>query len=157
AVLRRDALMQIGIARYVVELEDRLRRALTSADTLLTRAAGRLDPHDTTTNAALSEMRSAVAEARSALARRGPIQEITCQFQRRAEDIAQAVVAADLAGIRAELADIPGVDAADLDLSLADDLDDDQSMHALTSREMSPLAAIEAVRGLLMAVDVDRG
>jgi cellulose synthase (UDP-forming) len=149
--------MQIGIARYVVELEDRLRRALTSADTLLTRATRRLDPHDATTSTALSEMRTAIADARAALARREPIQEITWQFQRRAQDLAQAIVAADLARIRAELADIPGIDADDLDLSLAAGLDDDQSMHALTSREMSPLAAIEAVRGLLMAVDVDRG
>jgi cellulose synthase (UDP-forming) len=157
AVLRRDALMQIGIARYVVELEDRLKRALASADTLLSRAARRLDPHDATTSTSLSDMRATVAEARSALARREPIQEITWQFQRRAQAIGRGIVAADLARIRAELADIPGIDAADLDLSMADDLDDQESLRALTSREMSPLAAIEAVRGLLMAVDVDRG
>jgi cellulose synthase (UDP-forming) len=157
AVLRREALMQIGIARYVMELEGRLRRALAGADTLLTRAARQLDPHDTATSAALRDLRAGVADARAALGRREPIQEITWQFQRRAEHIAQDIVAADLARIRAELGDIPGIDPSDLDLGLADELDDAQSVHTLTSREMSPLAAIEAVRGLLLAVDVDRG
>jgi cellulose synthase (UDP-forming) len=157
AVLRREALMQVGIARYVVELEDRLRRALDSADALLRRAAKRLDPRETTTSTALRDMRTTVADAREALARGEPIQEITWRFQRRAQDIAEGIVAADLARIRAELADIPGIDVADLDLSLADDLDDAESLRALTSREMSPLAAIETVRGLLLAVDVDRG
>jgi cellulose synthase (UDP-forming) len=157
AVLRREALMQIGIARYVVELEERLRRALAGADTLLTRAARQLDPHDTATSIALRELRTAVADAQTALGRREPVQEITWQFQRRAEHIAQDMVAADLGRIRAELADIPGIDPVDLGISLADDLDDAQSLHTLTSREMSPLAAIEAVRGLLLAVDVDRG
>jgi cellulose synthase (UDP-forming) len=156
AVLRREALMQVGIARYVVELEGRVRRALGGADTLLTRAARQLDPHDTPTSSALSDLRTAVADARSALARREPIQEITWQFQRRAEHISRGIVAADLGRIRAELAGIPGVDADDLEVSLADDLDDAQSLRELTSREMSPLAAIEAVRGLLLAVDVDR-
>jgi cellulose synthase (UDP-forming) len=156
AVLRREALMQIGIARYVVELEDRLRRALAGADTLLMRAARRLDPDDTSTRTALREVRTAVADAQAALARREPIQDITWRFQRRTQDIGQGLVTADLARIRAELADIPELDGADLDLGLADDLDDEQSLRALTSREMSPLAAIEATRGLLLAVDVDR-
>jgi cellulose synthase (UDP-forming) len=157
AVLRREALMQVGLARYVVELEARVRRALDGADTLLTRAAQRLDPHDSATRTALGDLRTAVADARVALRRRDPIQEITWQFQRRAQAIAQSIVAADLARIRAELADVPGVDPAELDLSLADELDDDHSLRGLTTREMSPLAAIEAVRGLLLAVDVDRG
>jgi cellulose synthase (UDP-forming) len=157
AVLRREALMQVGIVRYVVELERRLRRVLTSADQMLARAGRRLDPDDTATSRAVVEMRTIVAEARAAHARGEPIQHITWRFQRRAQAVAQSIVAADLGRIRAELATIPGIDAADFDLSLADGLDDEQTLRALTTRETSPLAAIEAVRGLLLAVDVDRG
>jgi cellulose synthase (UDP-forming) len=156
AVLRREALMQLGVSRYVVELDQRLQRALAGADTMLTRAAGQLDPGDQATRAALGEMRTNVAEARTAHGRGEPIQDITWRFQRRAQEIGNGIVAADLGRIRAELATIPGVDGEDLDLSLAEDLEDDAALHALTQREMSPLAAIEAVRGLLLAVDVDR-
>ncbi|MBV9174721.1 MAG: glycosyltransferase [Chloroflexi bacterium] len=156
AVLRREALMQLGISRYVVELEQHLRRALTSADGLLRRAARNVDPADAVTRTAVAEMRSVVKEARAAHARKEPIQDITWSFQRRAQAVAQRMVAADLGRIRTELASIPGIDVSDVDLGMTAALDDDQVLHTLTTREMSPLAAIETVRGLLLAVDVDR-
>jgi cellulose synthase (UDP-forming) len=71
--------------------------------------------------------------------------------------VSSGVVASDLARIRAELDSIPGLDASDLETGLADALDDQQTLDRLAHRETSPLAAIEAVRGLLLAVDVDRG
>jgi cellulose synthase len=85
-----------------------------------------------------------------------PIQEITWEFQRRARDVARLLVSQDLLNIQAELADIPGLDVADLEGSLAGVLEDDAALGVLAGRTASPLAAIETVRALLLAVDLDR-
>jgi cellulose synthase (UDP-forming) len=158
AVLRREALMQLGLTRYTVELELRVRRALRAADRLLRRAAGGLGPaHGGRARAALVSLRRAVRDGREALRRGEPIQEVTWAFQERARAVSRMLVADDLARIRAELADVPGIDPAHLEASLAETLDDEAALETLAGREASPLAALEAVRGLLVAVDVDRG
>jgi cellulose synthase (UDP-forming) len=51
---------------------------------------------------------------------------------------------------------VAGLDA-DIDTRLAAVLDDPEQLRMLVQRESSPLAAIGAVRGLLLAVDLDRG
>ncbi len=179
AVLRREALMQIGITRYVVELEQRVRLALRTADrilrdverhvgrrsqpvyglvqqTLLRRSDPPLAPEAVRTREALGELRTAVQQARQSLRMGTPIQEVTWEFQRRAQAVSRLLVSDDLARIRAELADVPDVDVADLEGSLAYVLADEEALATLASREASPLAAIETVRTLLLAVDVDR-
>jgi cellulose synthase (UDP-forming) len=82
---------------------------------------------------------------------------VTWGFQRRVAEASRLLVSEDLARIRAELADIPGLDPADLESNLSAALDDEETLTALTGRITSPLAAIETVRNLLLAVDVDRG
>ena len=157
AVLRREALMQLGIAYYVRELEWRVRRALSTADRVLRTAERQLTPAaGEHASAALRELRVAVADARRDLRMRAPIQDVTWTFQRRAEGVSRLLVADDLARIRAELADIPGLDVADLEDTFAGVLDDEEVLADLAGRAASPLAAIGAVRSLLFAVDVDR-
>ncbi|MGN6810915.1 MAG: glycosyltransferase, partial [Thermomicrobiales bacterium] len=157
AVLRREALMQTGIAYYVQDLEFRVRRALRTAGRLL-RAAER----DTAAGeaerarAGLRELREAVQEARRQLRAKAPIQEITWEFQRRSEQVSRFLVADDLARIRAELATIPGLEDTELDAGLAAVAEDDAALSALAGRASSPLVALAAVRGLLLEVDVDR-
>jgi cellulose synthase (UDP-forming) len=157
AVLRREALMQLGVTRYVVELERRVRRALGTSSFVLDRADRQLAADDTVPHGAIAELRQIIREASDGLRKRQPIQDVTWIFQRRAEEVARRMVASDLTQIRAQLASISGADGVDLESSLADALDDEATLHQLTSREASPLAAIEEVRGLLMAVDLDRG
>jgi cellulose synthase (UDP-forming) len=157
AVLRREALMQMGIIRYVVELEQRVKRALSTADRALSQAARQVSADDVAIRQALDELRQIVTTAREALRRREPIQDVTWTFQRRAREVASGIVAADLTRIKSELSSIPGIDVSDLDAGFADALDDQQALDALATRETSPLAAIEAVRGLLLSVDLDRG
>jgi cellulose synthase (UDP-forming) len=82
---------------------------------------------------------------------------VTWTFQQRAREVGSGIVASDLARIQSELSSIPGIDVSEVDASFAEMLDDEQTLHLLAHRETSPLAAIEAVRGLLLAVDVDRG
>jgi cellulose synthase (UDP-forming) len=97
-----------------------------------------------------------VREARQALRRGEPIQEVTWAFQRRAEAVSRLLVEEDLREIRAELAEIPGLDVPDLDLGLATVLQDEDTLQSLSGRSNSPLAAVAAVRALLLWVDLDR-
>ena len=157
AVLRREALMQMGIRRYTWELEGRVRRALSTAEKLLARAERDIRPAEREhTGGAIRELRHAVRDGRRELADGHPIQDVTWRFQRRAREVARLLVVGDLAQIEAELADIPGIDAAAVTGSFADALEDPEALNQLVGRVASPLAAIEAVRNLLLAVDVDR-
>jgi cellulose synthase (UDP-forming) len=155
-VLRREALMQVGLAYYVRDLEARVGRVLGAADRLLARA--RRDPatrRDRRVQDALRELRATVREARRMLRDGAPINEATWRFQQRARAIARGIVSADLAAISADLADLPDVDPEAL-AALATLSDDEEALAALAERDRSPLAAIAAVRDLLLAVDVDR-
>ncbi|MCS6938709.1 MAG: glycosyltransferase, partial [Roseiflexus sp.] len=158
AVLRREALMQIGIANYVRDLELRVQRVLRAADALLRRAAEQVQtPENGAIQAAINELQTAVRTSRRMLREGRPIQEVTWYFQRRAAAAARPLVAEDLARLRAEVATIPGLDKdEDLTTNLSRSLDDETILHELTIRERSPLAAIVTVRELLLAVDVDR-
>jgi cellulose synthase (UDP-forming) len=156
AVLRREALMQIGVVHYAEELERRVRRALRTADRLLINAQVGLRRDDARARTALRELRKGVLDARASLDFGRTLQEVTWTFQRRAEEISRQFVADDLARITAELAEVPGVEIADLDLELSGLLEDDARLAELSGRLSSPLAAIEVVRRLFLAVDVDR-
>ena len=170
AMIRREALMQIGVRRYVLDLERRVGNALRAADRMLRDAARRHASAEAAPGAgggerpahiadALNALRAVVSGARRALDLGLPIQEVTWRFQQYAQQIAELLVREDLARIRAELGDVPGIDAADIEGSLLDVMGDEGALNdlaALTGRQTSPLAAIEAVRALLLAVDVDR-
>jgi cellulose synthase (UDP-forming) len=106
--------------------------------------------------AALDQLRTVVAEARASLGRSAPIQEVTWQFQQGAADVTRQFVRDDLNRIGAELVDLPGVDASQFEQALSTALDDEDALTRLAGREENPLAAIAAVRALLMAVDLDR-
>jgi cellulose synthase (UDP-forming) len=156
AVLRREALMQLGVVGYVRAVDRALRSALRTADQVL-RSARRtgLRQGNAPAVAAVDAVTVAVGEARRRLAAGEPIQDITYRFQRAAEAAAQGVVSADLALLQADLAAI-----ADLPVGTDDELAvpvvDEAGLRALASREWSPLGALEGVSELIRAVDVDR-
>jgi cellulose synthase (UDP-forming) len=157
AVLRREALMQLGITRYADELERRVRRTLKTAGRVLRNAQQQSDlAANPQLRQALDDLDSALHTAWRDLHAGTPLQELTWTFQRRAEAIAQRLVGSDLEQIHTELADIPGLKAADIPGSLSAALNDTATLNALVQREASPLAAIETVRSLLLAVDIDR-
>jgi cellulose synthase (UDP-forming) len=163
AVLRREALMQVGVSQYVRELEARVRLALRTADRVLRSAEVQFQvdldyspEEQERTGAALRQLRDGVREAQAALRAGEPIQDVTWNFQRKAEAVGRVLVNADLQRIQAELADIPGVDPASLHDALEGTAGVSTVVETLTSREASPLAAISVVRDLLLTVDVDR-
>jgi cellulose synthase (UDP-forming) len=158
AVLRREALMYGGVVNYAVELERRIRAALVASDRVLRKAANVLEgPERLRFHGTIEELRRAIGDARRNLREKVPLQEVTWTFQRQVEASARGIVSADLRSIRAELADIPGIDASDdIDMQLSSLLDNQAALNDLTRRDTSPLAAIEAVRGMILAIDVDR-
>jgi len=157
AVLRREALMQLGIIGYVREVERILAKALRRADRVLGRARRQARRSDPSVVVAIDEVRVAVAEAQAGMARGEPFSEVTYRFQRQAERAGRRVVSADVEALRADLdaiAGLAGDQTDDLDL---DDLDiAEDVVRRLASREWSPLGALESVHAMIRAVDVDR-
>jgi cellulose synthase (UDP-forming) len=152
--------MHIGIRDYAKNLEVRIRRALSTAERVLGNVRRQIQSAGAGQQrvvATIGDLQEAVHTARRQMRAGTPLQEVTWTFQRKAETAAREIVRQDLAAIRAELADIPELaDSVDIDARLSALLDDETALQDLTQRETSPLAAIETVRHLLLAVDVDR-
>lgn len=160
AVLRREALMELGVRRYVQELDERVRLALRAAERML-RTARRdamraEEPLRSDLLGAISALGEIVRDARQEIRRGESIQDVTWRFQARCRELSRSLVQADMERIWLELATVPGIDAEDIVGSFAAVLDDEPTLLELARRETTPLAAVEAVRSLLMAVDVDR-
>ncbi|WP_084541177.1 glycosyltransferase [Nocardioides alkalitolerans] len=156
AVIRREALMQIGITRYVHEIGVGVDRALRSARSVLTAARKDLGDDEVGVRKAIDDVLYDVGRTRREIARGGALLDATYRFQTRVAEIRRQLVAADLQLVSADLDLIAELDqlAGMSDQSLAT-----VSLEALdraTARDLSPLGAIEAVEALIRAVDVDR-
>ncbi|MCW2792263.1 MAG: glycosyl transferase family 2, partial [Nocardioides sp.] len=155
AVLRREALMQLGIVGYVRETETAVRQALATGDRVLARAVRAARRRQDPALAALVSVQDAVRHARSRLAAGDPVGDTTYAFQQRVDAAARALVAQDIRAIEADLQEIHRL-PVDRDEELGVPVVDEQALEALADREWSPLGAIESVRELVRAVDVDR-
>lgn len=154
AVLRRDALMQLGIVGYVRNVEQSTVRTLRAADALLARAA-RDRTADPAVRLQLRLLRSEVAQARVRLDEGEPIGEVTYRVQSAVDTASRELVRGDLARVRADLASI-GELPVQRDVELDAVVTDDAALDALATRELSPLGAVESVSALLEALRVDR-
>lgn len=154
AVLRRDALMQLGIVGYVRNVEQSTVRTLRAADALLARAA-RDRTADPAVRLQLRLLRSEVAQARVRLDEGEPIGEVTYRVQSAVDTASRELVRGDLARVRADLASI-GELPVQRDVELDAVVIDDAALDALATRELSPLGAVESVSALLEALRVDR-
>ena len=161
AVLRREALMQIGIVGYVREVEGAVRETLAAADRILRTARRTAQPYGEQVAQALDQLQEGVGEAQRALADGEPVSEVTYRFQQRVDAASRTAVAGDLAALRADLAeladlpDVSGVVGRDSELGLP--VVDERALEALSRREVSPLAALGEIAALVRALDVDRG
>lgn len=153
AVLRREALMQLGIRGYVRETEKTVRSALVVSRNVLSQAQRMLRRKgDVVAEDAVGRLRHAATRALERIDAGEPVQPVSWDFQRAVEDTSRAVVSSDLASIRADLVELGELD----DSAAASAPIDDQALRQLASREQSPLAAVERVATLIRAVDVDR-
>ncbi|MGW9114462.1 glycosyltransferase [Microbacterium sp. NPDC055683] len=152
AVLRRDALMQLGIIGYVRSVADGAQRALRASESLLARETRRADGP---LRDELAALRRTVAEARAEIAAGGPVADVTYRVKTAVDDAGVRLVTGDLAAIRADLAEL-----GELPVSRDAELDgvvvDDAALDALAARDLSPLGAVEAVSALLAALRIDR-
>lgn len=154
AVLRREALMQIGVVGYVREVERAVREALGAAEGVLRSARKAARQQGAAVEQAVEDLRGAVLLARRELAAGEPVSEVTYRFQQRVDDASRAVVEADLSALHADLAGLDDVFETDVESGLT--VVDEQALQALAARETSPLQALETVQALVRAVDVDR-
>ncbi|WP_375477792.1 glycosyltransferase [uncultured Jatrophihabitans sp.] len=170
AILRREALLQMGIRRYVQELETRIDSALRTAKRVITRASNALPADQGHVAAALREVLDAAEDARADLAAGTVLADATGRFQDRVRAVARRLVEADLAVSQADLAELaelaasvddpgqlPPVDSATGDEAILTEAAlDGAALDRLSRRDWSPLGAIETVRALVATVDVDR-
>jgi cellulose synthase (UDP-forming) len=154
AVLRRDALMQLGIVGYVREVGSTVRRAIRTADTILARAAREAPVDDPAVGRAITEVRVAARTARTDLDAGEPFADVTYAFQRRVDDASTAVLREHADAIRADLAVIDSI-PVEVDAELGTLVVDEEAFDLLAHRELSPLGAIESVRTIASAINVD--
>lgn len=157
AVLRREALLQMGIRRYVRELEVRISDALDAADKVIRRARASHSGGDRHLRRALTEVGVAAQQVRADLGDGVAIADATRRFQAQVQQVSRRLVKADFAMSQADLDELrqltdgnPAGNAAPA-ATLSPD-----AIERLSRRDWSPLGAIETVRALLGAVDVDR-
>jgi cellulose synthase (UDP-forming) len=156
ALLRREALMQLGLTQYVREVERAVLVALRGADRVITRARRATDPNDVMVNAALDEIALAVETARTGVKEGQPIAGVTYDLQHQIDAVSHAMVSFDLHLLEMDLAAIRELDAAAAGEPLDALLDVDSTVDSLAMRQLSPLGALESVQALLRTLDVDR-
>lgn len=107
AVLRREALMQMGVVWFARDLDQRARRDLREAVPRLRRARRRLASHPAGVRA-VDELLGLVEAARASVQAGEPLQAVSWRFERAARRVRRAMDPADVLRIRGELARLPG-------------------------------------------------
>jgi cellulose synthase (UDP-forming) len=115
AILRREALMQLGLIDYAIEMEQRVTRRLRQLERGVARAQRRArgDPQ---VKAALERLEADLAEAHQALEEGAPLERVSDRIRQAVSQAQQAVqeaaVQADLDAIARDLRELSG-DALD--------------------------------------------
>lgn len=157
AVLRREALMQLGIVGYVRDLDKRLAGALRAAARAVSKSMSHPAARDAAVRAALDDVAAAISQARTELSAGESVAAITYDLHRRVDAASFSLVASDVAGIEDDLAEIR--ELARLrggDQSDAAQLEVEDIVTALSGKQLSPLNALESVQAVLQTIAVDR-
>ena len=156
AVIRREALMRLGVSRYVREVEVGVCRALHTADAVLARARAELGPDPGRLGPALASLEGQITQARAELAHGQPLAAVTYRFQRAVEAISRQIVEDDAVRLSADLAVLEQLNAQSGREATGVAVLDEQVLRRFSQRDWSPLGAVESVRAMLRAIDVDR-
>lgn len=147
AVLRREALMGLGIMGYVTATERAVTEGLQTARGIVRRAVRRAS--QPVEREALALTSAAINDALASIGNGEPIGEVTYHLRTRITELSRTIVAGDLVQISADLDELGfsdhgvAVQAREVVASLASD-------------ELSPLNALDAVRRTLDALDIGR-
>jgi cellulose synthase (UDP-forming) len=154
AILRREALMQLGVSRYVRDVERAVLAAFNGSHRVLKKAARSAADNEVMAGA-LAEITSAVETARAGVERGESLSSVTYALQQRIDEISRGMVAIDMHLLARDLVAIgeltSGTDAEPLDMA-----EMQTAVDVLAARDLSPLGAVESVRVLLRSIDVDR-
>lgn len=158
AILRREALMQLGIVGYVKEVDRTMNSSLRSATRVIQRSRSHPAAKNPFMSAMLDEVAAAVQDAQTQVKLGIPFGEITYDLHRRVDAASQSIVALDVSSLERDLLDIrhlasvagPGVLAKDYQFDAA------ATKVSLGRRDLSPLNALEAVQGALLSIAIDR-
>lgn len=153
AVLRREALMQLGIIGYVREVTDSAARALRASEQLIsTEMRGATDPR---LHRELSGLQMAIRRGSRDLASGAPVAEVAERVKDAVGAASRILIAEDLAGIRADLEELGALPIAHDD-QLGAVVVDEAGLDALAASDLSPITALDAIRALLDALRLDR-
>ncbi|MEW1820055.1 glycosyltransferase family 2 protein [Arthrobacter sp. NPDC080031] len=155
AVLRREALMQLGLVGYVRETEKSVRRALDASRSAIRKARRTAAGAPELLQQTLDEVEAATLEARRRLDDGEPLSEITYRVRRRVDLAVQTVVQADLSALQSDLAEIAAMSAVEVGEAGVPVVTDD-AIQRLSAHDWSPLGAIESVQAVLDALSVER-
>lgn len=154
ALFRREALMQLGVTRYASEAGRGIANTLKSADLVLAEARLSEGAESPLVQEALQNLSIAVADAQLAIAAGTPIATVTHALHSRIDEVSREMVAMDLHVLAMDLETIRRIGEANQ--AWSEQIDLAGAADALTTRELSPLAAIKSVRELLRALGVDK-
>ncbi|ALX04977.1 MULTISPECIES: glycosyltransferase [Aeromicrobium] len=154
AVIRREALMQLGVSRYADELERSVRTALRTARKIVGRARSGIEESDASLRTLLDSIDYDARRALGALDRGEAVADVTFRFGLRLRDAEREVARSD-ARLLAD--DVAAIAALEDGLS-TDGLDavDVEVLAATLERDWSAAGALSSVRRLVDAVDVSR-
>lgn len=153
AVLRREALMQLGIVGYVSEITESTQQALRASERLIAKEVRKAG--DSEFGAELRRVLVAIKRARADLVYGEPVAEVTYRLRETIERASRNLVARDFVAIREDLEAI-GQLPVDRDTELDLPVIDETGLDRLVALELSPLSAVETVGGLLDALQIDR-
>ncbi|MFF0989395.1 glycosyltransferase family 2 protein [Kocuria nitroreducens] len=155
AILRREALMQLGLSGYVQEVERDVKESLARTRAALRKARRCPEAANPVVAGMLDDVEAATARARTELKAGAPLTELTYRLQREVDAAARRTVTQDFSQIEADLASIAALELPPEDgMVWPDELA--SAVDRMSRRDLSPLAAVEPVREVLEAVSVDR-
>ncbi|TFB86392.1 glycosyltransferase [Cryobacterium algoricola] len=154
AVLRREALMHLGILGYVREVESSVRTALRDASRVVRGARRHPAARTPAVAHALTEVAAAIRQARAAIRHDEPLAEVTFALHERVDAAAAGIVVGEVTSLADDLRAIGELGGGPESPYL---LDVDETIARLATRELSPFKALEAVRAALDTIAIDRG
>ncbi|MCU1532325.1 MAG: Cellulose synthase (UDP-forming) [Arthrobacter sp.] len=155
ALLRREALMQLGLVGYVKETEASIRRALAASQSAIRQARKSADSASPLVEQMLNEVEAATQQARRELDGGDSLGEITYRVRRTVDQAVQTLVQADVSALQADLEEIAALEFAHVGDSGIPVVTGD-AVRRLSARDWSPLGALESAQAVLDALSVER-
>ncbi|MBT2512612.1 glycosyltransferase family 2 protein [Arthrobacter sp. ISL-30] len=155
ALLRREALMQLGLVGYVRETERNIRQALAASRSAIRKARRSADADNPLVEHMLNEVEAVTNEAQEQLETGASLSEITYRVRRKVEQAVQTLVQADFSALQSDLEEIAALELAHVGESGLPVVAGD-AVEVMSGREWSPLGALESVQAILDAISVER-